>query len=217
MQSFRNVLFQACRGAIAIALSLGLGVGTLPAKPSDAVSTQTMKNLNAALNGERNAHARYLAFAQKADEEGYGAVASLFRAAAASEEVHGNSHEQTIQKLGGTPEVQMETPVVKSTSENLQASISGESYEQRDMYPSFITQARLDRYVPAIVTFENALRTETEHAKFFAEALKNLDSLKSSGPRTYFVCTVCGFTTTDRNFNKCPSCFKPKDRYRAVS
>ena len=217
MQSFRNILFQTVRSTMAIALALGLGVGTLPAKPSDAVSRQTMKNLKAALNGERNAHEKYLAFAQKADEEGYGAVASLFRAAAASEEVHGNSHEQTIQKLGGTTEVQMEAPVVKSTAENLQASISGESYEQTDMYPAFITQARLDRYVPAIVTFENALRTETEHAKFFSEALKNLDSLKGSGPRTYYVCAVCGFTTIDLNFNKCPSCFKPKDRYKAVS
>ena len=202
---------------MAIALSVGIGAGQLSAKPTDAVSQETMKNLSTALNGERNAHARYLAFAQKADEEGYGAVASLFRAAAASEEVHGNSHEQTIQKAGGRMEVQLETPVVKSTAENLQAAISGESYEQTEMYPSFITQARLDRWVPAIVTFENALRTETEHAKFFAEALKNLDSLKGSGQRTYYVCTVCGFTTTNLNFNKCPSCFKPKDRYKAVS
>ena len=67
------------------------------------------------------------------------------------------------------------------------------------------------------MTFENALRTETEHAKFFAEALQNLDRPKGSGPRTYYVCTVCGFTTTDLNFNKCPNCFKPKDRYKAVS
>ena len=217
MNCFRHLLLQTGRGALAMALSIGLGAGSLPAKPSDAVSTQTMKNLNAALNGERNAHARYLAFAQKADEEGYGAVASLFRAAAASEEIHGNSHEQTIQGLGAKPDVQMEAPAVKSTAENLQASISGETYEQTEMYPSFVTQARLDRYVPAIVTFENALRTEKEHAAFFAEALKNLDSLKGSGQRTYYVCTVCGFTTTNLNFNKCPSCFKPKDRYKAVS
>ncbi len=217
MKSLRNIFLQTGRSALAIALTMGLGAGSLPANASDAVSTQTMKNLNAALNGERNAHARYLAFAQKADEEGYGAIASLFRATAASEEVHGNSHEQTIQRLGGKAEVQMEAPAVKSTAENLQASISGETYEQTDMYPSFVAQARLDRYVPAIVTFENALRTEKEHAKFFAEALRDLDSLKGSGQRTYYVCTVCGFTTTNLNFNKCPSCFKPKDRYKAVS
>ena len=69
-----------------------------------------MKNLNVALNGERNAQAKYTAFAQKADQEGYGAVASLFRAAAAAEEIHGNNHEKALRKLGGTPDVKMETP-----------------------------------------------------------------------------------------------------------
>ena len=41
----------------------------------------TLDNLQAAYNGESNASAKYAAFAKKADEEGYGQVASLFRAA----------------------------------------------------------------------------------------------------------------------------------------
>ena len=36
-----------------------------------------MSNLQTAFNGESNAHARYLAFAVKADAEGYAGVASL--------------------------------------------------------------------------------------------------------------------------------------------
>ena len=62
------------------------------------------------------------------------------------------------------------------------------------MYPDFVHQARQDRYVPSIVTFEQAMRTEEEHAKLFEEAFRNLDKLKGSSPRTYYVCTVCGFT-----------------------
>ncbi len=42
----------------------------------------------AAFNGESNANARYVAFAVKADEEGYKGVGSLFRAAARAEEIH---------------------------------------------------------------------------------------------------------------------------------
>lgn len=217
MQSFRKILFQASRKALALAVTMGLGAWALPANPSDAQSTQTMKNLNAALNGERNAHAKYLAFAQKADEEGYGAVASLFRAAATAEQIHGTNHEKAMRKLGGIPDVKQETPTVQSTAENLQAAISGESHEQKSMYPEFILQATQDRSVPAIVTFEQAMRTEEEHAKFFEEALRDLDKLKGSGPRTYYVCTVCGYTTMDLNFEKCMNCFKPKDRYKPVS
>jgi len=217
MQSFGKVLFQAGRKALALGLTMGVGGWTLPAKPSDDQSTQTTKNLNAALNGERNAHAKYLEFAKKADAEGYGAVASLFRAAAAAEEIHGNNHEKAMRRLGGTPDVKMETPAVNSTRENLEASISGESHEFKTMYPDFVHQARQDRDVPAIVTFEQAMRTEAEHAKLFEEALRDLDKLKGSGSRTYYVCSVCGYTTTDLNFEKCVNCLKPKDRYKPVS
>jgi rubrerythrin len=63
----------------------------------------TLENLQAAFNGESNARAKYLAFAAKADEEGYAPVASLFRAAAAAEAIHAESHARVIKKMGATP------------------------------------------------------------------------------------------------------------------
>jgi rubrerythrin len=217
MPSVQSMLYQASRKIFALTLTVGLSGWALPARSADADSAPTIKNLNTALNGERNAHARYLAFAQKADQEGYGAVASLFRAAAAAEEVHGNNHEKAMHTLGGNPDVKMETPPVNSTRENLEAAIAGETHEYKSMYPEFVNQARQGRFVPAIVTFEEALRTEEAHAKLYEEALRDLDKLKGSGPRTYYVCSVCGYTTTDLNFEKCLNCLKPKDRYKAVS
>lgn len=217
MPSVRNVCYEVSKKLLAFTLMVGLVSWALPARAVDADSTQTIKNLNAALNGERNAHAKYLAFSQKADEEGYGAVASLFRAAAAAEEVHGNNHEKAMRTLGGNPDVKVETPVVHSTRENLEAAISGESYEFKSMYPEFVNQARRGAFVPAIVTFEEALRTEEVHAKLYEEALRDLDKLKGSGPRMYYVCSICGYTVTELNFQKCPNCLKPKDRYKAVS
>ena len=213
----RKILLRGSRAMIAMALATSMTPPQLLPVPKDAVSARTMQNLQSALNGERNAHARYIAFAEKADQEGYGAVASLFRAAAAAEEVHGNNHEKAIRRLGGTPDVKLETPEVKSTRENLEAAISGESYERKTMYPDFVHQARQDRYVPAIVTFEEAMRTEEVHANLYEEALRDLDKLKGSSSRTYYVCSVCGYTTTDLNFEKCLNCLKPKDRYKPVS
>src|ERR1019366_4733743 len=60
-------------------------------------------NLQMAFNGESNAHHRYVAFAKKADDEGYGEVASLFRAAARAEEIHASNHSAVIRKLGAEP------------------------------------------------------------------------------------------------------------------
>ena len=81
-------------------LALTLALIALPS--GAAAATTTLDNLQAGFNGESNAHSRYLAFAEKADQEGYGEVASLFRAAAKAEEVHAANHAAVIKKMGGT-------------------------------------------------------------------------------------------------------------------
>src|SRR5512140_902870 len=74
----------------------------LPAVPVTVEKT-TLDNLQAAFNGESNANARYLAFAKKADAEGYGTAASPFRAAARAEPVHFERHAKAIKELGAVP------------------------------------------------------------------------------------------------------------------
>lgn len=175
----------------------------------------TLDNLMAAYDGESNAHARYLAFAKKADEEGYGAVASLFRAAARSEEIHARNHAEVIKKMGGTPKADVKTPEVKSAKENLQAAIEGETYEYKAMYPAFIKKARAEKNRDAIRTFEYARNVETGHAKLYQEALNNLDTWKG-GPKDFFVCTICGNTVVKIDFKKCPVCYRPREKYVKV-
>ena len=178
---------------------------------------KTLANLQEAFNGESNAHAKYLAFARKAQEEGYGQVASLFRAAARAEEIHSRNHAKVIESLGAVPVAKVAGPVVKSTRENLEAAIQGETYERDTMYPDFLATARSEGNRDALRTFNLAKTAEAEHAKLYAEALKNLAQLKGSRAVTYYVCTVCGYTTMKLDFAKCPSCFTSKDDYVKVS
>ena len=49
---------------------------------------KTEENLKAAFAGESQANRKYLAFAVKAERDGFAQVAKLFRAAAAAETVH---------------------------------------------------------------------------------------------------------------------------------
>ncbi len=197
-------------------MALALAVSTALAADTSIKAGTTLENLQAAYNGESNAHARYLAFAQQADKEGYGKAASLFRAAAKAEEIHARNHAEVIKKMGGTPEAKIETPGVKSTKENLEAAIKGETYERDVMYPAFLKVARADRNKDAIQTFNYAKTAEAEHAKLYAEALANLPQMKGAG-QEYYVCTVCGYTTVKMDFSKCPSCFSPKHKYEKVS
>ncbi len=192
---------------------LAVPTGAFAAKPP---AGKSLDNLMAAFNGESNAHARYLAFAEKADEEGYGKAASLFRAAARAEEIHAANHAKVIVAMGGTAKATLETPEVKATAENLRAAIAGESYERDTMYPEFLATARAERNADAVQTFNYAKTAEAEHAKLYQKALDNLDEMKGDGV-TYYVCSVCGYTTTDLDFSKCLSCFSPKEKYVAVA
>ena len=179
-------------------------------------ATKTLANLQTAFNGESNASARYLAFAQKADAEGYGKVASLFRAAARAEDIHANNHAAVIRNLGANPVADVKTPEVKSTAENLQAAIKGESYERDAMYPEFLKQAREDGNKDAVRTFNFAKEAEAEHAKLYTEASTNLATWKTTA-QPFYVCPSCGYTTSNPNFEKCPVDFTPREKFIAVS
>src|SRR5680860_1266525 len=84
--------------------------------------SNSMKNLKEAFAGESQANRSYLAFAAKAEEEGYPLVAKRFRVAAASETVYAINH---LKVMGG----------VKSTAENLGSSMSGENFEKMSRKP----------------------------------------------------------------------------------
>ncbi len=186
------------------------------AKAASDGPARTLDNLQTAFNGESNANHKYLAFAKKADQEGFGEVASLFRAAAKAEEIHAANHAAVIRKLGAEPKAEILPVEVKSTRENLKTAIAGEVYERDVMYPEFIAQAQAVDNSAALRTFNYALKAEAEHARLYTEALKNLDKLRGKS-KQYFVCPVCGETTDSLSFPRCPVCGEPKEKYIAVA
>lgn len=177
---------------------------------------KTLENLQAAYNGESNANAKYLAFAKKADEEGYGKVASLFRAAARAEAIHIENHAKVIEMLGAKPAADIKTAEVKTTAENLKAAIEGESYERDTMYPEFLAEARRVGNRDAVRTFNLAKMAEAEHAKLYTDALANLEQWKG-GPGTFYVCSTCGYTTANGKIERCPVDFTPKEKFETIN
>lgn len=176
---------------------------------------KTLENLQAAFNGESNANAKYTAFAKKADEDGYHQVASLFRAAAHAEKIHAEAHSRVIRRMGAEPVANIETPHIGTTSENLKTAIAGEEYERDVMYPEFIAEAEAAKNTAAVRTFTNALEAEKEHARLYTLALNNLESYKTK--TEYFVCAICGYTVEKKDFERCPVCHTPEEKFEAVS
>ena len=204
--------------ALGFVLALG---SALPAFAGETTSSpaegkqKLIENLQAAYNGESNAAARYTAFAKKADEEGYAGVAVLFRAAAQAETIHAGNHAAVLKKLGVEPKADVKPVEVKSTKENLETAIKGETYERDTMYPEFLKQAKAIGNKDAVRTFNFARSVETEHAQLYQEAAANLDSWKTKVE--FYVCPVCGSTVKNLPDSKCPICFTSKEKFLKIS
>lgn len=200
--------------ALVIGALLLFTLVSLPA-PAVAAPGKTLDNLMAAFNGESNAHAKYVEFAKKADQEGFAGAAALFRAAATAEQTHAKTHAQVISKLGGTPKADIKLPEIKATGENLKAALAGETYERDTMYPEFIAEARSSGNKEALRAFNFAISAEGEHAKLYADASSNLQAWKAA--KTFYVCPVCGKTVAAVDFAKCPVCFTPGEKFNKVA
>lgn len=186
------------------------------ASPVPDATGKNLANLMDAFKGESNASAKYAEFAKKADAEGYKRVAVLFRAASYAESVHMKNHAEVIRKLGGNPTAEIAPIEIKTTAENLKGALAGETYERDRMYPEFLTEARRTGNKDALRTFNLAKTAEAEHAKLYAQALANLDAWKVAGA-TFVVCRTCGFTSGDKNLEKCPIDFTTKENFEVIS
>jgi rubrerythrin len=158
---------------------------------------KTEENLKEAFAGESQANRRYLAFAKKAGEEGYQQVAKLFRAAAEAETVHAHNH---LRVLKG----------IRTTKENIQEAITGETHEFKKMYPEMIEGAKAEKNDEALQTFHYANEVEKIHAALYSKAL---ESLGKNEVVDYYVCPFCGNTVEKAPPEKCPICGAPGKKF----
>lgn len=163
--------------------------------------SKTEKNLEEAFAGESQANRKYLAFAKKADDEGFKEVAKLFRAAAEAETIHAHNH---LRELKG----------IKSTKENLQEAVGGETHEFKSMYPGMIEEAKAEGNQGAVRSFQFANDVEKIHADLYQKALENLGKNEETD---YWVCKVCGNTVEGEPPDECPVCKAKKMAFYKVA
>lgn len=164
----------------------------------------TNDNLQEAFAGESQANRKYLAFAKRADEDGFPQVAKLFRAAAEAETIHAHAH---LRVLGG----------IKGTAENLEAAVEGEGFEFQEMYPKFLAQAQEEGMKPAEFSFKNALAVEEIHHGLYSKALEAVKGGNDLTATAIYVCPVCGNTVEGSAPEQCPVCNVPGERFFEVA
>jgi len=162
--------------------------------------SKSEKNLSDAFAGESQANRKYLAFAKKAEAEGFKQIAKLFRAAAAAETIHAHNH---LKEMGG----------IKATKENLEAALQGEVFEFQKMYPHMIEDAQAEGNKGALRTFTFANEVEKTHAALYQKAI---DEFGKNTVTDYYVCDVCGHTVEGEPPDECPVCKAKKQAFKKV-
>ena len=163
-----------------------------PPAPEDK-GVMTAQNIAAALAGESQASQKYLAFADVADAESYPHVARLFRAVAYAESTHARNH---LSVLGG----------IGTTTENVKAAWSGETFEIDEMYPAYDAVAKLQENKSAQTSIRYALKAEMDHQGIYDGTLKGVEGKKDLAAEPVRVCPICGHTVIGDAPDECPQC-----------
>jgi rubrerythrin len=163
--------------------------------------SKTDDNLKEAFAGESQANRKYLAYAAKADQEGYPQVARFFRAAAEAETIQAHNHLRALKAIGGT-------------KENLVDAINGETHEFTHMYPGMIEAAKAEGHKDAERSFTYANEVEKVHAQLYQKLLDSLGSTQEDTP--YYICPVCGYTAEKAPPDTCPVCGAKGDKFKKV-
>ena len=162
----------------------------------------TMENLKEAFAGESQANRKYVIFAEQAEKDGFPNIAKLFRTAAEAEMIHADGH---LRAMGG----------VRTTVENLQDAVAGETYEFTEMYPPMLKQAEADGH-KAKRMFEFAVKAEAVHAELYKKALEVAQQGKDLAETEIYLCPVCGHIEFGKPPAICPICKIKAEKYIQV-
>jgi len=179
----------------------------------------TAANLQSAFGGESMAHMRYLAWAEKAEREGFANVARLFRAVSRAEQAHATGHFRAMKDVKGPASVTAGGGFgLAATSENLAGAIEGELFEVNEMYPAYLAVAQAQGETGAVRSIQYALAAEKIHAEMYGRAKQAVDGGKDFEVGTIQICTVCGHTLeAGQAPDKCPICAAAAKAYVAFA
>jgi rubrerythrin len=164
----------------------------------------TIENAKEALAGESQANRKYQAFSDKAAEEGFKNVATLFKAASEAEAIHAKKLLKVL-------------TAINSTEKNLEASVEGETHEFTEMYPSFIKASDAEKRTDATLAFTHAMKAEEVHAGLYKKALAAVKSGSDLGREKVFLCPVCGNIEMGKVPDKCPICGVFGKQFREIT
>jgi len=160
--------------------------------------SKTEKNLLKTFANEARGLTKYTLFAEKALDEGYEEVAEDFMEIALEELAHAREVFGRYLNL------------VKSTSENLDSAVKGETDDYSDLYVRYENDARDEGFEDIANFYKKLIEVEREHSEFFGGVK---DSIKYDDTRdASWRCLNCGNVIHSREIpESCELCKHSKD------
>ena len=166
--------------------------------------SKTETNLLAAFAGESQARNKYTYYAQKARNDGYIQIASIFEETADNEKEHAKIWFGLLK--GG----------IGDTLENLKDAANGENYEWTDMYDNFAKVAREEGFTRIALLFEGVAKIEKEHEERYRKLISNVEDglVFSRDGDTIWKCRNCGHIVIGKKAPAvCPICNHPQSYF----
>lgn len=196
---------------IAVALA---ATAVLASAAAAAEAPATLANLHAAWASDVQAQARYRAFAERADQDGRGGDAALFRAAAHAEGVRARLHAEVIRHLGAEPRMaSAEAPIVRATRANLVSTLAEENSERAAEYPRWVDQARRDGVPEAVLAFTLAHHAQPSLVSLLQDAVTRRNA--TAGTELH-VCETCGMLVRGPAPERCPVSLSPRAAFTRI-
>ena len=138
--------------------------------------TKTQQNLLKAFAGESQARNRYTLFAQKAKEEGYQQIMSVFAETAEQELAHATRFFKFLP--GGMVTITAEYPAgrIGDTAENLLEAAEGEKLEWTALYNDFELVAIDEGFKDVATAFKMIAEVEAFHEWRYRKLLERLEN-----------------------------------------
>lgn len=167
----------------------------------DLKGTKTEQNLYKTFAGESRARTKYTLYSEKARQQGYQYIASIFTSTALNEHAHARRAYNDFLGLN------------KSTEENLMDAAMGEAFESEKLYKEFQETAKEEGFMEIHDFFKELREVEEEHKERFLNILKKLKEGKMfrSDAEVKWHCMNCGNIHEGKEApTKCPLCKFPQ-------
>ncbi len=176
---------------------------------------QTIVNLQMAFNVETTASAKYAGYAEKAKKDGLSRIATMFSAVSKVKAIYAANFRSVLVKMGQTI-----TPVkpgfdIRTTRENINDAIKGESEGITIIYPGYISTAKLESVNDAIKAFRWTMETEKKRQPVYQSMLNALNANTANLlPNVYWVCPKCGnLYNVSKPEASCSFCSTPSSKF----